>query len=306
MSLPLKDLTIIDLSHRLPGPMCGKVLSDLGANVIKIEDHKFKDPFLEGLFASFDESFKDWYQNLNKDKKIMRFDFNSESDQNEINKIVTAADGVIMGLSNSTRSKLKLLDENLNFNRPFVSIELPASQVHNRSLHDLNALADTGLLSLHVQGRTDDIVDPPFLPISGISFGHKAATDFLANYLTALKNNKTVFAKTYLDESADQIYGIFWPEQDRFNHRKKYLHNGQYPCYTIYKMKDGHYAALAAVEEKFWIRFCQKFDINSAMNRFQDKDDSVFKAISTRFKSLTSSEVASIMGEEDLCLSIIS
>lgn len=39
---PLEGMTIIDLSHRLPGPLCGKILTDLGAIVIKIEDHFFR------------------------------------------------------------------------------------------------------------------------------------------------------------------------------------------------------------------------------------------------------------------------
>lgn len=306
MSKPLEGLTIIDLSHRLPGPMCGKVLTDLGAKVIKIEDQKFKDPFLAGLFSDFDSSFKDWYYNLNEKKEIIRFDFNDPNDQKEIKKLVSKSDAVIMGLPESTRKKLELKDQDLVFNKAFVVIELLASNAHNRSLHDLNALADTGLLSLHVQGRTDDIVDPPFLPLSGISFGHKAATDLLANYIVAKNKNETIFAKTYLDESADEIFGIFWPKKDRENHRKKYLHNGQFPCYTIYKTKDAHYVALAAVEEKFWLRFCQLFNFDSSVNRFYDKDDSVFKLISAKFLSLTIAEVKSLMGNEDLCLSIIS
>ena len=306
MSRPLQGLIIIDLSHRLPGPMCGKVLSDLGAKVIKIEDQKFKDPFVSGLFSDFDSSFKDWYYSLNEKKEIVRFDFNDPTDQKEIKKLIMKSDAVIMGLPDSTRKKLELKDQDLAFNKPFVVIELLASKVHHRSLHDLNALADTGLLSLHVQGRTDDIVDPPFLPLSGISFGHKAATDLLAYYIVAKSKNETIFAKTYLDESAEDIFGIFWPKKDRENHRKKYLHNGQFPCYTIYKTKDTHYVALAAVEEKFWLRFCQLFNLDSNVNRFHDKDDSVFKLISAKFLSLTISEVKSIMGNEDLCLSIIS
>jgi len=306
MTKPLNGLTIIDFSHRLPGPMCGKILSDLGAQVIKIEDHKFKDPFLAGLFAQFDASFIDWYESLNKDKRILRFDFNNPNDQIEIKKIIESADGIIMGIPDSTRKKLGLMDSDLDFNRPFVSIELLASKVHQRSLHDLNALADTGLLSLHVQGRKDNIVDPPFLPISGITFGHKGATDLLAHFIVALREKKTQFVKTYLDESADEIYGIFWPKKDRFNHRKKYLHNGQYPCYTIYKTKDEHYVAIAAVEEKFWLRFCELFSIDSSINRFYDADDSVFQMLSQKFLALNVTEIQKIMGNEDLCLSIIS
>ena len=62
---PLSGKTILDLSHRLPGPMAGKLLGDLGARVIKVEDKKFKDPFIYGLFAEMDNSFPIWYENIN-------------------------------------------------------------------------------------------------------------------------------------------------------------------------------------------------------------------------------------------------
>ena len=38
MSLPLKGKIILDLTRMLPGPYCSMILSDLGANVIRIED----------------------------------------------------------------------------------------------------------------------------------------------------------------------------------------------------------------------------------------------------------------------------
>ena len=95
----LKGMTFIDLSHRLPGPFCGKILADLGATVIKIEDQKFQDPFLSGLFAQFDSGFLSWYENLNSSKEIKRFNFNNEEDQKIIFDLVKNSDGVIMGSS---------------------------------------------------------------------------------------------------------------------------------------------------------------------------------------------------------------
>lgn len=305
MNLPLKGFNVVDLSHRLPGPMAGKILQDLGASVTKIEDQKFRDPFLSGLFANFDKSFIDWYDNLNRHKKVLRFDFNNSNDQKEIQNLVKNADAVIMGIPENTRQKLGLLNNELTLNKPFVVIELLASKTHQRSLHDLNSLADEGLLSLHVQGRNELIVDPPFLPIAGISFGHKGATDLLAHWIVALKNNQTVFAKTYMDEATREIFGIFWPNSDRDNHRKKYLHNGQYPCYSIYQTKDAHYVAIAAVEEKFWNRFCELFSLDAKVDRFNDRDRSVFDLISKKISSLPISEIKKIVGEEDICMSFI-
>jgi len=302
---PLKGMTVIDLSHRLPGPLCGKILSDLGASVIKIEDLVFQDPFLSGLFAQFDSSFVSWYENLNSGKRIERFDFNSESDQKKIHDLVKNADAVIMGLPPKTREKLKLTDKDLSFNKPFVVIELLASATEKKSMHDLNALAMTGLLSLYVAHENEKIVDPPFLPIAGISFGHKAATDLLAAYICAQKESKTQFVKTFLDKVTDEILGIFWPEEDRKQGRTKFLHNGIYPCYALYQTKDKKYVALAAVEEKFWNRFCEVFGVDTKLDRFFNQDESLFKLISDKLHQFTQEEIESKIADEDLCLSVI-
>lgn len=302
---PLKGMTIIDLSHRLPGPLCGKILSDLGATVIKIEDHIFQDPFLSGLFAQFDSSFVSWYENLNRGKKIERFDFNNIYDQKKIHELVTNADAVIMGLPPKTREKLKVTDQDLNLKKPLVVIELLASASEKKSMHDLNALAMTGLLSLYVAHENEKIVDPPFLPIAGISFGHKAATDLLAAYICAQKENQTQFVKTFLDQVTEEILGIFWPAEDRKHGRTKFLHNGVYPCYALYQTKDKKYVALAAVEEKFWNRFCDVFKIETQLDRFYNQDEGLFKLISDKLHQYTQKEIESKIADEDLCLSVI-
>ena len=38
MTLPLDKITILDLSRMLPGPYCTMILSDLGANIIRVEN----------------------------------------------------------------------------------------------------------------------------------------------------------------------------------------------------------------------------------------------------------------------------
>lgn len=306
MSLrPLSGMKIIDLSHRLPGPLCGRILSDLGAEVIKVEDHEFKDPFLSGLFAQFDPSFTSWYENLNAGKTIQRFDFNSPHDQKQIYDLVVSADAVIMGLPPKTREKLKLTDNDLKFSRPFVVIELLASKHEKKSMHDLNAMAATGLLSLYVANKNDAIIDPPFLPIAGISFGHKGATDLLAGYVRSMKTLETQFIKTYLDQVTEEVLGIFWPEKDRAEGRTKFLHNGIYPCYSLYQTKDKKYVALAAVEEKFWKGFCEVFEVKTSLDRFHHSDNQLFDLVSEKMRNLTSDEIAKKIESQDLCLSVI-
>ena len=303
--LPLAGLSIIDFSQRLPGPFCGKILADLGANVTKIEDHLFPDSFLEKELGLEDQSFKDWYEILNAKKSIRRFNFDLPVDQEKIFELVKASDAVIMGLPIGLRKKLNLNKELLQFNKPLVVIDLLATRSKNKSMHDLNALAASGVLSLYLANTNQPIVKPPFLPFAGISFGHKIATDLLANWILAIKKNQTVFTETYMDEATNELLGMFWPLQDRKASRTSYLHNGKYPCYAIYQTKDNRYVALAAVEKKFWLRFCEIFQLDKNLDRFQTERDDVFQIISKKLSSFTQKEIDLLTANHDLCLSPI-
>jgi crotonobetainyl-CoA:carnitine CoA-transferase CaiB-like acyl-CoA transferase len=310
--IPLEKLLsgtiILDFSHRLPGPFCGKILSDLGADVIKVEDQFFKDPFLSDQFSTIDPNFLRWYQQLNAGKKILRFDFNSSIDQNAILELVSNADALIMGLPSALRLKLNLMDENLKFDRPFVVVELRASRTKKKAMHDLNTLASSGLLSLYIANNYNPnkkIINPPFLPVAGIAFGQKAATDLIASLFRATKLNKSIFTKTYLDDSTNDLLGIFWPENDRKEDRTSYLHNGQYPCYSIYQTKDLRYVALAAVEEKFWNKFCEIFNLKTPLDRFYNGDDQLFELVSNCLSSLNLDQILKLSQNEDLCLTAI-
>ena len=104
----LEGMTILDFSHRLPGPMAGKTLADLGARVIKIEDHVFKDAFIHGLFSEMDNSFPAWYEELNANKEILRFNLKDPQDHKKILSMAHAADGIIMGLPPKVRDAIGL------------------------------------------------------------------------------------------------------------------------------------------------------------------------------------------------------
>lgn len=304
---PLKGMIILDLSHRLPGPMAGKVLADLGAEVLKVEDHLFKDPFIEGLFAQMDPSFPHWYEELNNKKQIIRLDFKAESAKSKMQELLAKADGIIMGLPPKVRDFLGVDQSSLEkLNRPICHIELFSKRNLTRGMHDLNALADTGLLKLYVEGHDEPVLDPPFLPIAGIAFGHKAATDLLAGLLKARAENKPQFLESYLYEAAQELLSPFWPKACRENDEMRFLHNGRYPCYSLYRLRDGHYAALAAVEEKFWQRFCESVGLNiSADKRFHFADRSIFEQLSKAFLSLDSDQIQGLIRDHDMCLSLV-
>ncbi|MEE2743884.1 MAG: CoA transferase [Bdellovibrionota bacterium] len=300
----LEGLTFLDLSHRLPGPLAGNLLGGLGARVIKVEDKFYQDPFNDGLFSKMDDAFKDWYKGLNNKKEILKLDFSNNEDHRSLKKLVQTSDGIIMGLPPKVRQKLELSDEDLKeLNKPLAVIELKASKSRKNFMHELNALALTGLLKLYVNGRKEDFIRPPFLPFSGIAFGQKVGMDLLAGVLKSKREGKAIFITTYLFETAQEVFSPFWPPALQEKKRAKFLHNGLYPCYCIYRTKDGKYVALAAVEKKFWAQFCEIFDF-SMEDRF-DTSENAFKIVSQKLGGYTQKEIKNKIKGHDICLSLV-
>ncbi len=299
----LEGITIIDLTHRLPGPLAGKILQELGAEVIKIEDEKHKDPFLSGMFSEFDRSFENWYEELNQNKKIVRLDFKSPDARKQIAGYLEEADGVLLSLSPKLKTSLGLNDENLK--GELAVVELEASSTHNKAMHDLNALAISGYLSLHVAHENDDIVPPPFLPVAGIAFGQQVATQMLANIIASKKSKSLVKTISYLHDTAETLFHPFWSRELRKQKKTKFLHNGAYPCYCLYRCKDGNYVALAAVEEKFWSDFIATFNVPLELGKRFNTDPASFRIVADTFAKLTANEIEAKASDKELCLSIV-
>jgi crotonobetainyl-CoA:carnitine CoA-transferase CaiB-like acyl-CoA transferase len=299
----LSGIKIIDLTHRLPGPLAGKILHDLGAQVIKIEDEKHRDPFLSGMFSEFDRSFENWYEELNGKKRIVRLDFKSPDIKKQIAHLIEDADGLLLSLSPKLKAQLGLEDSQLV--RELAVVELEASSTHNKAMHDLNALAISGYLSLHVAHESKDIVPPPFLPVAGIAFGQQVATQLLANIISSKRSKSLVKTVSYLHDTANAIFHPFWSKELRDQKKTKFLHNGAYPCYCLYRCKDGNYVALAAVEEKFWTDFIATFQVPLELGKRFNTDPSAFRVVADTFAKLTAKEIEAMASDKELCLSTV-
>jgi crotonobetainyl-CoA:carnitine CoA-transferase CaiB-like acyl-CoA transferase len=301
-----KPLKVLDLTHRLPGPLAGKILAELGYEVTKVEDEKHKDPFLSGMFSAFDDSFEDWYKELNQRKRILHLDFKASNIKEQFQDLLKQTDVLLLSLSPKLKETLGVDDVSLkSLNKPLAVVELEASRSHKKAMHDLNALALSGFLSLHVAHEDSQIVDPPFFPVAGIAFGQQVATQALANYIQSAQEGKLVKSVSYLYETAESILTPFWSKELQRQKRTKFLHNGAYPCYSLYRLKDGHYVALAAVEDKFWADLIALFHISLPLENRFDRDKAAFQKVAEVFAKLTSSEIEKMTHDKELCLSIV-
>ena len=120
---PLSDIRILDLSHVWAGPLCTRILSDLGADVIKIERSYARglrepvgDPI--GGWIGKDPGKDPWNRNaafvkLARNSRSVCLDLKHKKGREIFLELVGYADVVIENFSASTMSKLNLDYETL-------------------------------------------------------------------------------------------------------------------------------------------------------------------------------------------------
>ena len=98
--LPLSGIRVLDLSHIYAGPTCGRILCDLGADVIKIEGIYRMDA-IRGLFIADNDTEGDfwnrgaYYVSRNAGKRSVTLDFTSVEGIELFKRLVPLADVVV-------------------------------------------------------------------------------------------------------------------------------------------------------------------------------------------------------------------
>ncbi|GHF41555.1 CaiB/BaiF CoA transferase family protein [Seohaeicola zhoushanensis] len=97
MSAPLAGLKVVELARILAGPWAGQTLSDLGAEVIKVESPKGDDTRAWGPpFVTRDEDVSaSYYHSTNRGKASIRVDLASPEGQARVRELVRDADILI-------------------------------------------------------------------------------------------------------------------------------------------------------------------------------------------------------------------
>ncbi len=182
MALPLKGLRVVDLTKDFAGPFCTMILSDLGAEVIKIEKPGTGDetrawgpPFVDGLSY--------YFLSLNRGKKSVTLDLKTGTAQKIIRKLVQDSDILVESFRPGTLARYHLDYPSLRrVNKALVYCSISGfgqtGPYRDRPGYDITAFAMSGIMSTTGQeGR------PPIrvsVPVADIAAGHYASTAILA------------------------------------------------------------------------------------------------------------------------------
>lgn len=102
---PLKGLKVLDLSRVLAGPYCTMMLSDFGADVMKIEPPIGDDSRAFGPFVGKESAY---FMSLNRNKRSMVLDFKNQKHIDVFKEMVAKADAVVENYRPGTMEKFGL------------------------------------------------------------------------------------------------------------------------------------------------------------------------------------------------------
>ncbi|HYZ89087.1 MAG TPA: CaiB/BaiF CoA-transferase family protein [Myxococcales bacterium] len=288
MGGPLAGVRVLDLTRHYPGPYATLLLSDLGADVIKLEDAGEGDP-LRGLPEQFEA--------LNRGKRSIAIDLKTPEGASVLRRLCARADVLIEGFRPGVLARLGCAPEALGAEFPRLIICSlsgfgQTGPMRERAGHDIGYLAASGLLSRFGTG------DQPVLPGAQIADFFAGGQQAVVAVLAALVERNTTGRGRILDVAMCEgtMQALFPRMADASSED---VLRGDRPCYRVYACREGGAIALGALEPKFWHRFCAAVSRPDWEGR--QFDASLTTAVDELFLERTRDEWAALLASADCC-----
>ncbi len=246
---PLAGLRVLEFAGIGPGPLCGMLLADLGAQVIRLDR-----PTPSGLGIERPPRF----DLLLRGKRTLKLDLKSATGVALARALARRADALIEGFRPGTMERLGLgpdvcLQDNPRLAYGRVTGFGQQGPLAQAAGHDLNYIALTGALdAIGRQGQ------PPTPPLNLLG-DYAGGSMFLAMGLLAAIVQARASGQGQVVDAA-MIDGVGALMTPFFGLHAAGLHDGPRgtnlldsgaPFYDVYACADGQYISIAAIEKKF-------------------------------------------------------
>ena len=250
-------LKVVDFASFIAGPGAAVMLSDFGADVIKVEPPS-GDPWRHGHKIPPQPASDDPYQwhLANRNKRSITLDLKSASAQQVVEQLVRWADVFIVNTPHPARKKLKLEYADVaQWNPKLIYADLTGfgEQGPDSALpgFDLTAYwARSGLLSM-----TRDAGAPPTWPVAG-SGDNATAVGIYSAIVTALYRRERTGKGTYVTTSllATGVWSASVSIQAALSGASFYgLHDRKHPAnaaLNVYRASDGTWFVLVVAPDR--------------------------------------------------------
>lgn len=299
MSGPLTGVKIIEFQGIGPAPFCGMMLSDMGADVVRI-DRKARN----GGGSKFEIG--------GRGRRSISLDLKKPEAIETCLKLIEGADVLFEGFRPGVMERLGLgPDVCFKRNKRIVYGRMtgwgqdgPYAQMAG---HDINYIAITGALRSCARKG-----EKPMHPLNLVGDFGGGALYLVVGLLAALYEAKVsgqgqVVDCAMTDGSASLMSMFFgmsaagmWSEEIGTN-----LLDGGAPFYDSYECSDGKYVSLGSIEPQFYAELLEKLGLTSDPDFKKQMDRSKWPALKQRlverFKTKTRDEWSAIFENSDVC-----
>ena len=273
MVRPLDGVRVLDWTIFQQGPVCGAMLADLGADVIKIE-HRIEGDPARGLMAMIGTMIGDvggrnpYYENNNRGKRCITIDLRKDKGKELVYKLVEKSDVFLHNHRMGAAERMGMDYETLKKYNPKL-IYCHASGWGPKGEDAFNPSADyTGVARSGIMSVAGEPDMPPQMVQAGIA-DQMGATTSAYGILAALIARDRYGIGQKVDASL--LGGMTWllglavsmrliSKIPTMRSARKKAGN---PLWNHYRCKDDKWIALAHLQpDKFWPNFCTAMEIH--------------------------------------------
>jgi crotonobetainyl-CoA:carnitine CoA-transferase CaiB-like acyl-CoA transferase len=296
LSNVLDGVTVLSLAEQFPGPLCTRLLADLGAEVIQLERPAGGDP---------QRRANPWlFRFAGMGKKSVTLDLKDAAAYAAARKLAARCDVLVEGFRPGVMSRLKLSYEDVREFNPkvvYCSISGYGQDGPYRDLtgHNVNYEAISGYLEPYTTGEYEYFTGAP--PWGDVLSGSLATSGILA----ALRKAEQTGTGAYVDISiTDSLtFGLGGILTRHVNHGETW--QLREAGYGLFRCSDGNIALGIAHEDHFWRALCRLLRIEQYqgldhVQRIEQRDE-LREEIGTRLGQQSVDYWIEAMGDEIPC-----
>ena len=254
----LDGLKVVDATRLLPGGYCTMLLSDMGAEVIKVEQPGLGDymratpPTRGGVSPA--------HLIINRNKLSIGIDLKSPAGKRVMRRLVKEAHVFIEGFRPGVAKRLGFSFDHVRKINPrvvYCSISAYGQKNPLSSMpgHDINFQAMGGTLGysknpLVPQIQLGDMVSGMYAAVTilGALSGRRGAVYLDVPIVRSLLSWMVIPVASFLATGNAPVHASS-------------LIFGSTPYYTLYRTSDGKFMAVAAIEEEFWVNLVRELGV---------------------------------------------
>lgn len=294
---PLQGFKIIEMAAIGPVPFCGMMLSDMGADVVRLDR--------QGAVSMFPDN------PVNRGRRSIELNLKQDTDRDLALQLIANADALIEGYRPGVMERLGLgPDVCLQRNPKLVFGRMTgwgqSGPLANAAGHDLNYIALTG--ALHAMSGRDGMPHPPLNLVGDYGGGALyLAVGVLAALLEASKSGQGQIIDAAMTDGTASLMTMFfgmmasghWRNQPGTN-----LLDGGAPFYDCYACADGRHISIGPLEPQFYAELLQRCAVSDPLmlSQMSTRDWAQQKqTLTTLFLSKTRDEWCQLLEGTDVC-----